>query len=254
MTYLLELDRFRVGTSRTYTNGGSNPSSLMRRSRQEHADRLGRFTHATRVRLALHRPTRAQTGAYAAFVARVGRTTARATGLIVESARRSSARRGARLLRLWIAIGIPHTAAELTGVQERGGALVRQAGKTAVQGPLWSGRTTMDALALEGWVERAQLKGSSSCATSRFKDYVAAKEIVMDTSVLEVSCSGWRSRANVAVVEGKSLPFVPRRLAAGCRCSRRRVATMSSRVEWVTLDRPVYDSRRGRTTSSPLVW
>ena len=106
------------------------------------------------------------------------------------------------------------------------------------------GRRALEGLGLS--VRQAKRGSSSWRYESCFKDYGAAKEIVdrirsvLDVSVQRVARLGANGGE---VVEGKSLPFVP---ASAVRPGMAMFTAeggydVVESVEWVTLDRPVYD-------------
>ena len=225
MTYLMRRkDKgFRVGTSRTYTNGRVKPVvGFMQRSRQEHADAAWVVsTHETEGEARAAETTLALKYQVPTlpFVARAG--SENSLGANFTGRRRN-------------------VVVTLCGDRR---------GRTAMHRISMVGRDEEGRRALEGLglsVRQAKRGSSSWRYESCFKDYGAAMEIVdrirsvLDVSVQRVARLG---ADGGEVVEGKSLPFVP------ASAVRPGMAMFTSEggydvvesVERVVLDRPVYD-------------
>jgi DNA helicase-2/ATP-dependent DNA helicase PcrA len=251
---------FRVGTSRTYTNGQVKPVvGFIQRSRAEHADAAWVVsTHVTEgearaaeTMLALEYgvptlPFVARTGSDNGFVANqalIDRVFAEVD--CEEGGRRLLEDSGLRS-------DVPHYLPQSYTGRRRNVVITLcgdRHGRTAMHRISIVGRDDEGREALEGiglCVRRAK-KGSPSWRyESCFKDYGTAMEIVdRISSVLEVSVQRVaRLGANGGeVVEGKSLPFVP---ASAVRPGMAMFTSgggydVVESVERVTLDRPVYD-------------
>jgi superfamily I DNA/RNA helicase len=224
MTYLMRRrDKgFRVGTSRTYTNGRVKPVvGFMQRSRQEHADAAWVVsTHETEGEARAAEATLALKYQVPTlpFVARAGSE----NGLQSFTGRRKN------------------VVVTLCGDRR---------GRTAMHRISMVGRDDEGRRALEslGLSVRQVKQGSSSWRyESCFKDYGAAMEIVdrirsvLDVSVQRVARLG---ADGGEVVEGKSLPFLP---ASAVRPGMVMFTEggdydVVESVERVVLDRPVYD-------------
>jgi DNA helicase-2/ATP-dependent DNA helicase PcrA len=262
MTYLMRRkDKgFRVGTSRTYTNGRVKPVvGFMQRSRQEHADAAWVVsTHETEgearaaeVTLALKYqvPT-------LPFVARAGSE----NGLVANQA---------LIDRVFSEVGceeggyelladsglrpeVPHYLPQSFTGRRRNVVITLcgdRRGRTAMHRISMVGRDEEGRRALEGLglsVRQAKQDSPSWRYESCFKDYGAAMEIVdrihsvLDVSVQRVARLGADSSE---VIEGKSLPFVA---ASAVRPGMAMFTTeggydVVESVERVALDRPVYD-------------
>ena len=251
---------FRIGTSRTYTNDQVKPVvGFMQRSRAEHADAAWVVsTHdtegearATETTLALKYgvPT-------LPFVARAGSD----NGLVAKQAlidrvfaEVECEEGGHRLLTdSGLRSDIPHYLPQSFTGRRRNVVVTLcgdRRGRTAMHRISMVGRDDEGRRALEGLglsVRQAKRGSSSWRYESCFKDYGAAKEIVdrirsvLDVSVQRVARLGANGGE---VVEGKSLPFVP---ASAVRPGMAMFTAeggydVVESVEWVTLDRPVYD-------------
>jgi DNA helicase II / ATP-dependent DNA helicase PcrA len=262
MTYLMRRrDKgFRVGTSRTYTNGRVKPVvGFMQRSRQEHADAAWEVsTHEmegearaaeTTLALKYQVPT-------LPLVARAGSD----NGLVANQAlidrvfsEVECEEGGHRLLTdSGLSSDVPHYMPQSYTGRRRNAVVTLcgdRRGRTAMHRISMVGRDDEGRHALEclGLSVRRAKRGSSSWRyESCFKDYGAAMQIVKRLrSVLEVSVQRV-ARLGVdggEVVEGKSLPFVP---ASAVRPGMAMFTAeggydVVESVERVALDRPVYD-------------
>jgi ATP-dependent DNA helicase UvrD/PcrA len=262
MTYLMgRRDKgFRVGTSRTYTNGRVKPVvGFMQRSRQEHADAAWVVsTHEsegearaaeTTLALKYQVPT-------LPFVARAGSD----NGLVANQAlidrvfsEVECEEGGHRLLGdSGLSSDVPHYMPQ-SHTGRRRNVVVTLCGDRRGRTPMHrisivgrddEGRRALESLGLS--VRRAKQGSSSWRYESCFKDYGAAMQIlerirsVLDISVQRVARLG---ADGGEVVEGKSLPFVP---ASAVRPGMAMFTAeggydIVESVERVTLDRPVYD-------------
>jgi superfamily I DNA/RNA helicase len=225
MTYLMRRKGkgFRVGTSRTYTNGRVKPVvGFMQRSRQEHADAAWVIsTHATEgeARAAETTLTLKYQVPTLPLVARAG--SENGLGASFTGRRRN-------------------VVVTLCGDRRGRTAMHR----ISMVGRDDEGRRALEALGLS--VRQAKQGSSSWRYESCFKDYGAAKEIVdrirsvLDVSVQRVARLG---ADGGEVVEGKSLPFLP---ASAVRPGMTMFTAeggydVVEGVERVALDRPVYD-------------
>jgi DNA helicase-2/ATP-dependent DNA helicase PcrA len=262
MTYLMRRkDKgFRVGTSRTYTNGRVKPVvGFMQRSRQEHADAAwvvstyeteGEARAAeTTLALKYQVPT-------LPFVARAGSE----NGLVANQAlidrvfsEVECVEGGHRLLTdSGLRPEIPHYLPQSFTGRRRNVVVTLcgdRRGRTAMHRISMVGRDDQGRRALEGLglrVRQAKQGSSSWRYESCFKDYGAAMELVerirsvLDVSVQRVARLG---ADGGEVVEGKSLPFVP---ASAVRPGMAMFTQeggydVVESVERVALDRPVYD-------------
>jgi DNA helicase II / ATP-dependent DNA helicase PcrA len=263
MTYLMwkRGTGFRVGTSRTYTNGRIKPVvGFMQRSRQEHADAAWVVsTHATEgearasealLSMRYQLPT-------LPFVARAGSE----NGLLANQhlidpvfAGVESETGGQRLLE---DVGLRRDAAHYLPQSHTGrrrNVVVTlcgdRRGKTPMHRISMVGRDDEGRMALEsvGLKVRPVKQGSSSWRyESCFKDYGVAMETVerirsvLDVSVQRVARLG--ASGDGEVVEGKSLPFVS---ASAVRPGMALFTAdggydIVEAVERMGLDRPVYD-------------
>jgi ATP-dependent DNA helicase UvrD/PcrA len=252
---------FRVGTSRTYTNGRIKPVvGFMQRSRQEHADAAWVVsTHATEgearasealLSMRYQLPT-------LPFVARAGSE----NGLLANQhlidpvfAGVESETGGQRLLE---DVGLRRDAAHYLPQSHTGrrrNVVVTlcgdRRGKTPMHRISMVGRDDEGRMALEsvGLKVRPVKQGSSSWRyESCFKDYGVAMETVerirsvLDVSVQRVARLG--ASGDGEVVEGKSLPFVS---ASAVRPGMALFTAdggydIVEAVERMGLDRPVYD-------------
>jgi DNA helicase-2/ATP-dependent DNA helicase PcrA len=263
MTYLMwkRGTGYRVGTSRTYTNGRVKPVvGLMQHSRQEHADAAWAVsTHETEgearadeALLSMHYqlPT-------LPFVARAGSENGLVAdrrlidGLFAKVAKDSG---GQRLLE---DTGLHHDAPHYRPQSHTGrrrNVVVTLCGDRRGRTPMHRismvGRDDEGREALEGigLKVRPAKQGSSSWRyESCFKDYGAATRIVerirsvLDVSVQRMARLG--TDGDDGLVEGKSLPFMP---ASAVRPGMVMFTgdggyDVVERVERVTLDRAVYD-------------
>src|SRR3712207_2758955 len=246
MTYLVwkRGTGFRVGTSRTYTNGRIKPVvGSMQRPRQEHADAAWVVsTHATEgearasealLSMRCQLPT-------LPFVARAGSE----NGLVANE-------------RLLEDVGLRRDAVHYLPQSHTGSrrnVVVTlcgdRQGKTPMHRISMVGRDDEGRMALEsvGLKVRPAKQGSSSWRyESCYKDYGVAMEIVerirsvLDVSVQRVARLG--ADGDGEVLEGKSLPFMP---ASAARPGMVVFTANGSydvveAVERVRLDRPVYD-------------
>jgi DNA helicase-2/ATP-dependent DNA helicase PcrA len=261
MTHLMRLREkgFRVGTSRTYTNGRIKPVGFMQRSRQEHADAAWVVsTHATEGEARAAETTLALKYQVPTppFVARAGSE----NGLVANQAlidrvfsevecedggRRLPADSGLRS-------DIPHYLPQSYTGRRRNVVVTLcgdRRGRTAMHRISMVGRDDEGRRALEslGLSVRQAKQGSSSWRYETcFKDYGAAMEMVdrirsvLDVSVQRVARLGANGGE---VAEGKSLPFVP---ASAVRPGMVMFTAeggydVVESVERVALDRPVYD-------------
>ncbi len=262
MTYLMRRrDKgFRVGTSRTYTNGQVKPVvGFMQRSRAEHADAAWVVsTHdtegearATETTLALKYglptlPVVARAGSDNGLVANqalIDRVFAEVE--CEEGGHRLLADSGLRS-------DTPHYLPRSYTGRRRNVVVTLcgdKRGRTAMHRISMVGRDDEGRRALEGLglsVRQAKRGSSSWRYESCFKDYGAAKEIVdrirsvLDVSVQRVARLGANGGE---VVEGKSLPFVPASAVwpGMAMFTAEGGYDVVESVEWVTLDRPVYD-------------
>ncbi|MEJ7813680.1 MAG: UvrD-helicase domain-containing protein [Rubrobacter sp.] len=262
MTYLMRRkDKgFRVGTSRTYTNGRVKPVvGFMQRSRQEHADAAWVVsTHDTEgearaaetmLALKYQVPT-------LPFVARAGSD----NGLVANQglidrvfAEVECEEGGQRLLTdSGLRPDLPHYMPQ-SHTGRRRNVVVTLCGDRRGRTPMHrismvgrddEGRRALESLGLS--IRRAKEGSSSWRYESCFKDYGAAIEIVdrirsvLDVSLQRVARLG---ADGGEVVEGKSLPFVP---ASAVRPGMAMFTAGGSydiveSVERVALERPVYD-------------
>ena len=262
MTYLMRRkDKgFRVGTSRTYTNGRVKPVvGFMQRSRQEHADAAWVVsTHDTEGEARAAETTLAlkYQVPMLPFVARAGSE----NGLVANQAlidrvfsEVECVEGGHRLLAdSGLRPEIPHYLPQSFTGRRRNVVVTLcgdRRGRTAMHRISMVGRDDEGRRALEGLglsVRQARQGSSSWRYESCFKDYGAAMEIVdrirsvLDVSMQRVARLG---ADGGEVVEGKSLPFVP------ASAVRPGMAMFTSEggydivecVERVALDRPVYD-------------
>jgi DNA helicase II / ATP-dependent DNA helicase PcrA len=262
MTYLMRRkDKgFRVGTSRTYTNGRVQPVvGFMQRSRQEHADAAWVVsTHDTEGEARAAETTLALKYQVPTvpFVARAGSE----NGLVANQAlidrvfsEVECVEGGNRLLAdSGLRPEIPHYLLQSFTGRRRNVVVTLcgdRRGRTAMHRISMVGRDEEGRRALEslGLHVRQAKQGSSSWRyESCFKDYGAAMEIVdrirsvLGVSVQRVARLG---ADGGEVVEGKSLPFVP------ASAVRPGMAMFTSEggydivdsVERVALDRTVYD-------------
>ncbi len=262
MTYLMRRkDKgFRVGTSRTYTNGQVRPVvGFMQRSRQEHADATWVVsTHETEGEARAAETTLSLRYGLPTlpFVARAGSE----NGLVANQA---------LIDRVFSEVGCEEGGRRLladSGLRPDGPHYIPQSytgrrrnlvvtlcgdrrGRTAMHRLSMVGRDDEGREALEsiGLSVRAAKQGSSSWRyESCFKDYGAAMQVVerirtvLDVSLQRVARLGTDGGD---VVEGKSLPFVP---ASAVRSGMAMFAAgggydVVESVERVVLDRPVYD-------------
>jgi DNA helicase-2/ATP-dependent DNA helicase PcrA len=262
MTYLMRRrDKgFRVGTSRTYTNGRVKPVvGFMQRSRQEHADAAWVVsTHETEGEARAAETTLALKYQVPTlpFVARAGSD----NGLVANQAlidrvfsEVECEEGGHRLLTdSGLQPEIPHYLPQsYTG--RRRNVVVTLCGDRRGRTPMHrismvgrddEGRDALESLGLS--VRRAKEGSSSWRYESCFKEYGAVMQIVerirsvLDVSVQRVARLGANSGE---VVEGKSLPFVP---ASAVRPGMAMFTAeggydVVESVERVVLDRPVYD-------------
>jgi DNA helicase II / ATP-dependent DNA helicase PcrA len=262
VTYLMRRrDKgFRVGTSRTYTNGRVEPVvGFMQRSRQEHADAAWVVsTHesegeawAAETTLALRYqvptlPFVARAGSENGLVANQGLIDRVFSGVECEEG-------GRRLLAdSGLKAHTPHYLPQSFTGRRRNVVVTLcgdRRGRTAMHRVSMVGRDDEGRHALEslGLNVRQAKRGSSSWRyESCFKNYAKAMEIVdrirsvLDVSVQRVARLG---ADGGEVVEGKSLPFV------SASAVRPGMAMFTSeggydvveRVGRVTLNRPVYD-------------
>ena len=262
MTYLMKRrDKgFRVGTSRTYTNGRVKPVvGFMQRSRQEHADAAWVVsTHVTEGEARAAETTLALKYQVPTlpFVARAGSE----NGLVANQAlidrvfsEVDCEEGGHRLLTdSGLRSDIPHYLPQsYTG--RRRNVVVTLCGDRRGSTPMHrisivgrddEGRRALQRLGLS--VRQAKQGSSSWRYESCFKDYGSAKEIVerirsvLDVSVQRVARLG---ADGGEVVEGQSLPFIP---ASAVRPGMAMFTAdggydVVESVERVVLDRPVYD-------------
>jgi len=248
---------FRVGTSRTYTNGRVKPVvGFMQRSRQEHADAAWVVsTHETEGEARAAETTLALKYQIPTlpFVARAGSD----NGLVANQAlidrvfsEVDCEAGGHRLLTdSGLKPEIPHYMPQsYTG--RRRNVVVTLCGDRRGRTPMHrismvgrddEGRRALESLGLS--VRRAKEGLSSWRYESCFKDHGAVMQIVERIrSVLDVSVQRV-ARLGGEVVEGKSLPFVP---ASAVRPGMAMFTAeggydVVESVEWVVLDRPVYD-------------
>ena len=262
MTYLMRRrdNGFRVGTSRTYTNGQVKPVvGFMQRSRQEHADAAWVVsTHETDGEARAAETTLALKYQVPTlpFVARAGSE----NGLVANQALIDRVfadvdceEGGQRLLAdSGLRPEIPHYLPQSFTGRRRNVVVTLcgdRRGRTAMHRISMVGRDDEGRRALEslGLSVRQARQGSSSWRyESCFKDYGAAMEIVdrirsvLDVSMQRVARLG---ADGGEVVEGKSLPFVP---ASAVRPGMAMFTQQGGydvveSVERVELDRPVYD-------------
>jgi DNA helicase II / ATP-dependent DNA helicase PcrA len=262
MTYLMRRrDKgFRVGTSRTYTNGRVKPVvGFMQRSRQEHADAAWVVsTHETEGEARAAETTLALKYQIPTlpFVARAGSD----NGLVANQAlidrvfsEVECEEGGHRLLTdSGLSSDVPHyMPRSYTG--RRRNVVVTLCGDRRGRTPMHrismvgrddEGRHAVESLGLS--VRRAKEGSSSWRYESYFKDYGAAMQIVerirsvLDVSVQRVARLGTDGGE---VVEGKSLPFIP---ASAVRPGMAMFTAeggydVVESVERVVLDRPVHD-------------
>jgi DNA helicase II / ATP-dependent DNA helicase PcrA len=262
MTYLMRRrDKgFRVGTSRTYTNGRAKPVvGFMQRSRQEHADAAWVVsTHETEGEARAAETTLALKYQVPTlpFVARAGSD----NGLVANQAlidrvfsEVECEEGGHRLLAdSGLRPEIPHYLPQsYTG--RRRNVVVTLCGDRRGRTPMHrismvgrddEGRHALESLGLS--VRQAKQGSSSWRYESCFKDYEAVMQnverirSVLDVSVQRVARLG---ADGGEVVEGKSLPFVP---ASAVRPGMAMFTEeggydVVESVERVVLDRPVYD-------------
>src|SRR5215213_8173679 len=262
MTYLMwkRGTGFRVGTSRTYTNGRTKPVvGFMQQSRQEHADASWVVsTHGTEgearasealLSMRYQLPTLpfvARTGSEDGLVANQWLIDQVFAGVECEAG-------GQRLLDdTGLHRGAPHYLPQSYTGRRRNVVVTLcgdRRGRTAMHGISMVGRDDEGRRALESLglsVRRAKEGLSSWRYESCFKDYGAAIKIVegirsvLDVSVQRVARLG---ADGGEVVEGKSLPFVP------ASAVRQGMAMFTEEggydvvesVERVALERPVYD-------------
>jgi DNA helicase II / ATP-dependent DNA helicase PcrA len=268
MTYLMRRkDKgFRVGTSRTYTNGRVKPVvGFMQRSRQEHADAAWVVsTHETEGEARAAETTLALKYQVPTlpFVARAGSE----NGLVANQAlidrvfsEVECEEGGHRLLTdSGLRPEIPHYLPQSFTGRRRNVVVTLcgdRRGKTAMHRISMVGRDEEGQRALEGLdlsVRQAKHGSSSWRYESCFKDYSAAMKLVdrirsvLDVSVQRVARLG---ADGGEVVEGKSLPFVP---ASAVRPGMAMFTQeggydVVESVERVALDRPVYDIDVGGT-------
>jgi DNA helicase II / ATP-dependent DNA helicase PcrA len=268
MTYLMRRkDKgFRVGTSRTYTNGRVKPVvGFMQRSRQEHADAAWVVsTHETEGEARAAETTLALKYQVPTlpFVARAGSE----NDLVANQAlidrvfsEVECEEGGHRLLTdSGLRPEIPHYLPQSFTGRRRNVVVTLcgdRRGKTAMHRISMVGRDEEGQRALEGLdlsVRQAKHGSSSWRYESCFKDYSAAMKLVdrirsvLDVSVQRVARLG---ADGGEVVEGKSLPFVP---ASAVRPGMAMFTQeggydVVESVERVALDRPVYDIDVGGT-------
>ncbi len=262
MTYLMRRrDKgFRVGTSRTYTNGRVKPVvGFMQRSRQEHADASWVVsTHATEGEARAAETTLALKYQVPTlpFVARAGSENSLVAnqGLIDQVFAEVECEDGGRRLLndSGLRCDIPHYLPQSFTGRRRNVVVTLcgdRRGRTAMHrismvGRDDEGRRAIESLGLS--VRRAKRGSSSWRYESCFKDYGTAMQIVerirsvLDVSVQRVARLG---ADGGKIVEGKSLPFIP---ASGVRPGMAMFTAeggydVVERVERVPLDRPVYD-------------
>jgi DNA helicase II / ATP-dependent DNA helicase PcrA len=262
ITYLMRRrDKgFRVGTSRTYTNGRVKPVvGFMQRSRQEHADAVWVVsTHETEGEARAAETTLALKYQIPTlpFVARAGSD----NGLVTNRAlidrvfsEVECEEGGHRLLTdSGLSSDVPHYMPRSYTGRRRNVVVTLcgdRRGRTSMHrismvGRDDEGRHAVESLGLS--VRRAKEGSSSWRYESYFKDYGAAMQIVerirsvLDVSVQRVARLGTDGGE---VVEGKSLPFIPASVV------RPGMAMFTAEggydvvesVERVVLDRPVYD-------------
>jgi DNA helicase II / ATP-dependent DNA helicase PcrA len=262
MTYLMRRrDKgFRVGTSRTYTNGRIKPVvGFMQRSRQEHADAAWVVsTHGTEGEARAAETTLALK--YQVPTLPFGARAGSENGLVANqalidcvSSEVDCEEGGHRLLTdSGLRSDIPHYLPRSYTRRRRNLVVTLcgdRRGKTAMHrismvGRDDEGRRALESLGLS--VRRAKQGSSSWRYESCFKDYGAAREIVericsvLDVSVQRVARLGANGGE---VVEGKSLPFVP---ASAVRPGMAMFTAeggydIVESVERVVLDLPVYD-------------
>ena len=262
MTYLMRRRDigFRVGTSRTYTNGRVKPVvGFMQRSRQEHADAAWVVsTHETEGEARAAEATLALKYQLPTlpFVARAGSD----NGLVANQAlidrvfaEVECEEGGQRLLDdSGLRPDLPHYMPQsYTG--RRRNVVVTLCGDRRSRTPMHrismvgrddEGRHALESLGLS--VRKAKRDSSSWRYESCFKDYGAVMEIVdrirsvLDVSIQRVARLG---ADGGEVVEGKSLPFLP------ASAVRPGMAMFTSEggydvvesVKRVALERPVYD-------------
>jgi DNA helicase II / ATP-dependent DNA helicase PcrA len=263
MTYLMRKRGmgFRVGTSRTYTNGRVKPVvGFMQRSRQEHADASWVVsTHETEgearasealLSMRYQLPT-------LPFVARAGSE----NGLVANQqlidhvfSEVDCEAGGRRLLEDAGLLGdVPHYLPQSHTGRRRNVVVTLcgdRRGRTPMHRISMVGRDDEGREALEGagLKVRSAKQGSSSWRyESCFKDYGAAMRIVerirslLDVSVHRVARLG--NNGDDGIIEGKSLPFLP---ASAVRPGMAVFVEdggydVVEKVERVRLDRPVYD-------------
>src|SRR5829696_1599072 len=262
MTYLMRRrDKgFRVGTSRTYTNGRVKPVvGFMQRSRQEHADAAWVVsTHETEGEARAAETTLALKYQVPTlpFVARAGSD----NGLVANQAlidrvfsEVECEGGGHRLLAgSGLEPEIPHYLPQ-SHTGRRRNVLVTLCGDRRGRTPMHrismvgrdeAGRRALESLGLS--VRKAKRDSSSWRYESCFKDYGAVMEIVdrirsvLDVSIQRVARLG---ADGGEVVEGKSLPFVP---ASAVRPGMAMFTAeggydVVEGVERVALEEPVYD-------------
>jgi len=262
MTYLMRRrDKgFRVGTSRTYTNGRVKPVvGFMQRSRQEHADAAWVVsTHGTEgearaaettLSLKYQLPT-------LPFVARAGSENGLVANQVLIDGVFAGVECEAGGRRLLTDSGLgydaPHYLPQSYTGRRRNVVITLcgdRRGKTPMHRISMVGRDEEGRRALEslGLSVRVAKAGSSSWRyESCFRDYGAAMKIVdRIRSVLEVSMQrvARLGTDNGGLVEGKSLPFTP---ASAVRPGMAMFVAdggydIVEKVEKVTLEHPVYD-------------